>query len=215
MWEESYKKGRALNQYPFDSVVSVVFRYISERQNKKALEIGCGSGNNLSFMAREGLNVTGLDISETAVKVARANLKNQNFPGKIYIGSVHNMPFSDESFDFILDRACLTHCPQILQQCLNEVHRVLKKGGIFYSEFFGWDSTDRLFAKSRAGEGFGNFTKGNFMQTETYFLKKELIKNLFFQYEILEVNEVLEHRLNNILQSISMFSSIRIVLKKL
>src|SRR4051812_35105178 len=72
VWEERYAAG-AQQRYPWSQVVSFVMR---NRPRDKAiedthiLEIGCGTGGNLWFAAREGFRVTGSDGSTAAVAAA-------------------------------------------------------------------------------------------------------------------------------------------------
>lgn len=76
-WEDLYSKGRMLNRYPHDRVVSIAFKYfgsVKNRANVRILDLGCGAGNNSWFFAREGFDVTGIDASETAIKFARKGL---------------------------------------------------------------------------------------------------------------------------------------------
>ena len=57
-WEKTiYASGKQLNLYPYDSVVSFIFRSYPRqkpRHQVHVLEIGCGAGNNLWFISREG-----------------------------------------------------------------------------------------------------------------------------------------------------------------
>ena len=47
------------------------------------LEIGCGSGSNIKYLASLGYNVYGIDISETAVKYAKNSFIKDNLTGHI------------------------------------------------------------------------------------------------------------------------------------
>ena len=66
-----------------------VIRFIANKYEKKdkkrlkILEVGCGTGANLSFFIEEGFNTYGIDGSKVAIKLAKKKLKkekkNQNF----------------------------------------------------------------------------------------------------------------------------------------
>jgi SAM-dependent methyltransferase len=74
-------------------------------ENGNILEIGCGSGHDVKFLSKKGFNVTGIDISEKAINIAKINNENcKNI--KFIIGDIqNNLP--DEKYDIIYDRGCL------------------------------------------------------------------------------------------------------------
>ena len=89
-WEEAiYSQGRHLNRYPFDAVVSFVYRYrpkVRAPQQIRILEVGCGAGNNLWFAAREGFDVAGIDGSDSAVDHARRRFEQEGLNGDLRVG---------------------------------------------------------------------------------------------------------------------------------
>jgi 2-polyprenyl-3-methyl-5-hydroxy-6-metoxy-1,4-benzoquinol methylase len=81
-WEKDiYAKGQQLNHWPYTNVVSDIIRLTKgkDRKKLKILEIGCGTGNNLWFAAELGMQVYGLDISETAIQYGKSRLAQLGF----------------------------------------------------------------------------------------------------------------------------------------
>ena len=71
---EIYKKGKQIIKYTFDIVVSNVNTLFKNKKvlKLKALELGCGTGNNLKFFIDFGFkHVTGIDGSKSAIKEAK------------------------------------------------------------------------------------------------------------------------------------------------
>lgn len=97
----------------------------------KLLDAGCGSGIHSIRMARQGFLVTGVDFSESTLKIAQENIQKKHFQDSVVIqqGDLTQIEFKDESFDCILCWGVLMHVPDI-EAALNELSRVLKKGGI-------------------------------------------------------------------------------------
>jgi len=91
IWEsEIYSQGHHLNRYPFDAVVSFLFRYRPRdkpREQTDVLEIGCGAGNNLWFAAREGFRVAGIDGSESAISFAQKRFESEKLSGDLRVGN--------------------------------------------------------------------------------------------------------------------------------
>ncbi|WP_052374275.1 class I SAM-dependent methyltransferase [Methanobacterium sp. SMA-27] len=97
------------------------------------LEVGCGSARLSCFLASKGYKTTCLDYSESALKVARKNYELTHNKGRFVVGDAKKLPFEDNSFDIVLSTGLLEHFkdPQIV---INEMTRVLKPEGIFYSD---------------------------------------------------------------------------------
>jgi SAM-dependent methyltransferase len=143
IWEEGiYGQGQHLNRYPFDVVVSFVYRNYPRQKSRnecRILEIGCGAGNNLWFAAREGFQVAGIDGSRSAIAFARKRFADEGLVGDLRVGDYTDLPFLHDSFDLAIDRGSLTCCGlSAAQKAVSEVHRVLCPGGKFlcnpYSE---------------------------------------------------------------------------------
>jgi SAM-dependent methyltransferase len=136
VWETNYSNNESLNLYPFDSLVSWIFKNAprgKSRSDIKILETGCGAGNNLWFAAREGFAVSGIDASASAINFAKTRFSREGLSGDLRVGDVCELPFDSSSFDLVIDRACLTYLGNSLAtKCFSEIHRVLKRGGLFF-----------------------------------------------------------------------------------
>ncbi len=137
-WEmHIYSQGEQLNRYPFDSVVSFIYRSFSRskpRSETKILEIGCGAGNNLWFAAREGFSVSGIDGSSSAIEFALKRFSAEGLNGDLRVGDFNQpLPFESDVFDFVIDREALT-CSGFTaaRKTIAEVRRVLAPGGKFF-----------------------------------------------------------------------------------
>jgi ubiquinone/menaquinone biosynthesis C-methylase UbiE len=95
----------------------------------RVLEVAPGPGYFAIELAKRGsYHITGLDISHSFVEIARQNANQAGVDVCFRQGDAANMPFEDESFDFLLCRAAFknfTHPVQALQ----EMCRVLKPDG--------------------------------------------------------------------------------------
>ena len=100
----------------------------------KICEVGCNVGNNLSSF-NKSVNVTGIDLNESALKNASVNYPNFKFKK----ASAIDIPFPDNSFDLVFTRGVLIHInPDDLKKAISELYRISKKW-IFNLEYFGED----------------------------------------------------------------------------
>ena len=110
------------------------FRRLAERisgflsTGSAILEVAPGPGFLAVELARRGFAVTGLDISNTFVGLARQNAANAGVLVRFEQGSAAQMPFSDQSFDFLVCRAAFKNFADPTA-ALREMRRVLKPGG--------------------------------------------------------------------------------------
>ncbi len=70
-WEQRYRENDTpwITGYPSTQLIKILDGFITV--SGPVLEVGCGTGANTLYMASRGLNVTGIDVSETAVELAR------------------------------------------------------------------------------------------------------------------------------------------------
>gem|GEM_PF-230804 len=100
----------------------------------KVLEIGCGAGDVSLLFAERGFQVSGIDISSTAIEWAKEKAQQAGIKAEFNVGDVRDLGlWGDETFDIAIDGHCL-HCiiGNDRTEVLKEAYRVLKPGGLFY-----------------------------------------------------------------------------------
>ena len=100
-------------------------------KGKKLLEIGCGGAQCGIYFAKQGAKVTGIDISTEQLKFAKALVKKNKVNIKLYKGDIRTLPQIKSNSQDIVFSAYALHYVDNLESCFKEVHRVLKKNGIF------------------------------------------------------------------------------------
>src|SRR5215475_5861629 len=95
----------------------------------RVLEIAPGPGYFAIELAKLGnFRIVGIDISKTFVEIARRNAGEAGVEVDFQLGDAAQMPFENETFDFLFCRAAFKNFAKPLG-ALNEMHRVLKAGG--------------------------------------------------------------------------------------
>jgi len=116
----------------------------------KALDICCGAGTNTVYLAKQGFEVTGIDISPTAIKYAKKKAEQARVKIDLRVQNFLDLPFDDEEFDFVFDMGCFHHVKaKDRRTFIGGVHRVLKNGGDYMLTCFSY----------RNGQAWNHFTK--------------------------------------------------------
>lgn len=101
---------------------------LSLRPEQKILDLCCGGGQATQFLVQTQAQVTGLDASPVALKRAQTRV-----PQATYVqGLAEALPLPDNSFDLVHTSVALHEMtPEQLNRIIQQVHRVLRPGGIF------------------------------------------------------------------------------------
>lgn len=96
------------------------------------LDAGCGTGQTAAYLYNEyKADIYGLEINPIMIKKAKHRFTEQQLPIHLVQGSIEDIPFEDNTFDFILSESVLAFVDK--EKALSEFYRVLKKGGRFIS----------------------------------------------------------------------------------
>lgn len=127
-------------------------------KGKKVLEIGVGAGSDFCNWVRNGAEATGVDLTETAIKLTKEHLEIYHLPPTSYFlqtADAEHLPFPDNAFDIVYSWGVLHHTPDTAQ-ALRECFRVLRPNGVLKVMIYhlpswtGWMMwTDSLFRKKK------------------------------------------------------------------
>lgn len=118
-----------LDEYRFDKL-----RYLpkvvdfSGYAGKCLLEVGCGVGIDLIRFARGGALVTGIDLAEVSIDLARQNFEQNGLQADLRVMNGDAMEFADNSFDVVYAHGVLQYTVHA-ERMVKELYRVLRPGG--------------------------------------------------------------------------------------
>lgn len=134
-FENVYKRGIAALDWNFGTAGNKLIELVIDgtiKRGSKILDIGSGSGNEAVFLAKQGMNVTGLDLNPESIMLAKKLATLQKANVEFIKGDALKLPFPDESFDVINDTFVFHHFEKTMRgKYAQEIRRVLKNGGIF------------------------------------------------------------------------------------
>jgi ubiquinone/menaquinone biosynthesis C-methylase UbiE len=126
-----------MNPYKFPWIMERIEREAQGLRGKRLLEIGCGLGYDSLEFIRRGVRVTAIDLTPTAVELARRHFEIAGVEADaVEVGSALNLPFEDGSFDAVWSNGVL-HATGNTQLGVQEALRVVVPGGrVMISHFY-------------------------------------------------------------------------------
>ncbi len=128
-WDEFEKRLNSNTRWFMERVGESFAQYVPE--GASVLEIGCGTGNILTYVAKEkNAQATGLDIAPEAESVVHAFAKKRGVEVTFTVGDGFDVPFPDNSFDIVLSEGVIEHfTDEETKKMVQEHVRVCKPGG--------------------------------------------------------------------------------------
>lgn len=133
-WDEFYKETPAWDvghpQPAFEALIKS-----GEIKPGRALDIGCGRGENAIMLAMNGCDVAGIDLAEIAISDARAKAADHHVNVNFVVGDVLRLDqlFKESEFDVIIDSFLFhTIADEERPVFAKQVYKVLKSGGKYF-----------------------------------------------------------------------------------
>lgn len=126
-----------------------VYAYLAPGAGEHILDVGCGTGNFSLELARLGVRVTGIDISEAMLAIARRKAEAAGLDIEFLQADAMRLPFAADSFDKVVSVTALEFAPD-LKAVLAESYRVLKPGGRLVIGLIGGNSLWSSYYKAKA-----------------------------------------------------------------
>jgi SAM-dependent methyltransferase len=166
-WDREYKTNNLVTgsnepQNDFKKFVKFLKKKCGVKTEElRVLDLGSGTGKNSIFLADRGAVATGLEISATAINIAKERGREEGVNAKFIQRSFgKEFPFEDNSFDLVLDIMSSNSLSESEREIyLKEVHRVLSPDGYFFVRLLALDGDKHAehLLKTQPGKEKGTY----------------------------------------------------------
>ncbi len=102
---------------------------------RRVLDVGCGTGVDLVRFVRGGASGFGIDLADSAIALARENLRHQSLAASLSVGDGECLPFPEGTFDLVYAHGVLQYTPGD-RALVEECRRVLAPGGTAFFQVY-------------------------------------------------------------------------------
>lgn len=175
-------------QLEYYTTMTYIHRYIPE--HSKILEVGAGTGRYSVALAKEGMDMTAVELVESNLALLRENSKGvENL--KSYQGDATDLSrFADNTFDAALLLGPMYHLYEKdeVNHAIDEAIRVTKPGGVIMFAFIS------VFAIMYANYFYGNWTAGQKENFTDDYQVRHFKEQLFTGYELTEFEQLFQEK---------------------
>lgn len=190
-WEQEYKNPQLLTKNAGPrSDLKKYLEFLRKTdgvflENVTILDLGSGTGRNANHLAKMNNIVHGLEISSTAVGIARSRAKDMGVKVDYKIASIgETYPFNNEYFDLVIDVMSSNSLNEKERAVyVSEVSRALKKGGYFFVRALckDGDKNAKNLLKNFPGGEYDTYIIEGMELTERVFSRDDLT-NLYSEH---------------------------------
>jgi ubiquinone/menaquinone biosynthesis C-methylase UbiE len=132
-WDKTFKKEGKIFTKPQEDMPRIV-KLFKKNRVKRVLDLGCGSGRHVVYLAKNGFEVYGIDIAKSGIKIAKNWLKEEKLKANLKVGDIYKkLPYKGNFFDAIICIRTLNHGKiEWIRRCIKEMRRVLKPNGFIF-----------------------------------------------------------------------------------
>lgn len=136
-WEKAWNMCKVpYTQLPDLSYIPRIADELKKNGAKKVLDLGCGSGWLAVYLARQGFEVVGVDVSAQAINLANTWASQEDLKISFDVADASQLQYQAGSFDAVVANSIFEHFPiKQAQQLTDKVYTMLKDGGIFIGCF--------------------------------------------------------------------------------
>ncbi len=189
-WDTAYQQRPYVEKNPHDGVVRLI-ENLDHPTTHQILDLGCGDGRHLVFLAQQGYAPIGIDLAFWGVRRSKQWVDKRRFETKLVCGHARYLPLESESIDTVISIQVIHHQYfKGIQRTISEVQRILRKNGKFYFTVPKYPPSNWKNMRYKQVEGQTYMPLEGFEKNiPHYFFKEEELHAMLEGFEILEMED--------------------------
>lgn len=172
---------------------------LEEEDKDSVLDVGCGAGRHLLYLAQNGFDAHGFDFSESAVAELNENLDELGAEADVQVADMaEKFPYDGEQFAAVLAIRSIHHADlDTINHSVDEMFRVLRPSGLIYVQVPTYEKLEKL---REGGEEFEEVEPGTNIPLEGpeegvphHNFQREEVHEIFSDFEIEELDKGDDH----------------------
>lgn len=188
-YDEDGRLGRTRHgQLEYRTTMTYIHRYAAK--GSKVLEVGAGTGRYSIALAKEGMDVTAVELAESNLAVLRENSRGMENIAS-YQGDATDLGrFAGDTFDVTLSLGPMYHLfeAEDVDRAIDEAVRVTKPGGVIFFAFIS------VFAIMYANYFYGNWAAGQKENFTADHRVRHFKEQLFTGYDVTEFEGLFQQK---------------------
>lgn len=197
--ENSYAYGRWYRKKTgvIEPELPNLVKLLKKRRHPRALDVGCGIGRHVSFLASKGIDTYGFDISRKAIAQAEKLTKKAGLNVHLSVGDMFQpFPFKSGFFDAVLGTRSIHHgYAKQVRRTIGEMERVTREGGYIFVQVPRWSKGRRVLnpGVSKVEPTTTISSRGDEAGIPHHAFTRERLLRIFSNFEILELHFKTDH----------------------
>ena len=198
VWEREYRNPKLVTKNDGPQADTLRFLKFLKKDRKykvedrNILDLGCGTGRNANYLA-ENNNVIGIEISKTAISLAKERAKEMGVNVDYRTGDIgEHYDIKDNSIDVILDVTSSNSLSDVGREIyLSEMNRILKNDGYIFVRALCKDGNKNVknILKMNPGKEYDTYVIKEIGLTERVFSREDFIKTYTKYFKILKLEK--------------------------
>ena len=186
-WNQILHEKAYSPEEPDDAIVNIADLLEKKATRSRVLDLACGAGRHVIYVAGRGFETHGADISDEGLRLTRERLRKRRLAANLVKCDMNHLPYIGSCFDVVICMRAIYHqCLAGIQNTLSEIHRVLTQGSLALIDFL----TKRTYSYGKGTE----IEKDTFAETEGpeegflhHFADKQEINRLFRVFKTIDL----------------------------